>query len=124
MTRSEGEVMSALLKEHRVTALAVVGGGFLVLVSIGGLVNPDDGPDGVDRWFWVITGVAELALLGGPWGLRQGVVKVWAAYALIVIGLISVASFWWLFFVPAVVAVAVLVAGVMRRGLERELRPT
>ena len=115
--------MNTFLKEHWVTALAGLAGGFLVLVSIGGLINPDDGPDGVDRWFWALTGAAGLGLFGGLWGLHRGMVKVWAAYALIVIGLIVVASFWWLFFVPAVVAVAVLVAGVMMRGLERELRP-
>jgi hypothetical protein len=48
--------MKTLLKEHWVTALAVLAGGFLVLVSMAGLVNPDDGPDGMDRWVWALTG--------------------------------------------------------------------
>lgn len=116
--------MLTTAKERWVTVLALLAGGFLVFVSIVGFVFPDDGPDGVDRAFWLIPFAAGLALFGGLWGLRSGSMKVSVANGLIVIGLIAVASFWWMFFVPAVIAVTVLVAGVMKRGLERELSLT
>ena len=44
------------------------------------------------------------------------------SYALIVVGMIVLGVFFfWVVFVPLIVALVVLYAGVFRRGLEREL---
>lgn len=72
--------------------------------------------------FLLIFGPLGIGLFLGMWLLHRGGLTVWAN-VLIVAGLVGAASFFWLFFVPLVLAGVVLWFGVVRGGLAQELRP-
>jgi hypothetical protein len=113
--------MNTVLREHWITALSVLAAGFLIFVSVAGLRASDPEYVTNDRVVGVVAGLGALALLGGLWGLRSKRLELWAANALIVPALIVVAMFFWLFLVPLIVAAVLLYAGVIKRGLPREL---
>jgi hypothetical protein len=111
------------LKNHWITTLTLIAAGFLAFVGIGVLF----GDDGVEAWRVAYTAgslTGTLAILGGLWGLRTGGLGLGVANALVVVGLLVLSvGYWWFVFVPPIVALIVLYAGVIRHGLERELRP-
>jgi hypothetical protein len=121
--RKEG-VMKDAFRNHWITALAALSAAFLVATGIAMIVSGGEFGETEVRIFGVVGSIAGLALITGLWGLRGGQLTRWVAHALIVAGLVVLgAGFWWFVFVPPVVALAVLYAGVIRGGLERELRP-
>lgn len=111
------------LRAHWMTALTVVAAGFLAVVGLAFLAGAGEG----DRGEFVALGIGNLvgaaALAAGLWGLRSGRVGHRVSNVLVVVGLIGVGLYWWMF-VPAAVALALLYAGVIRGGLERELAAT
>lgn len=114
--------MITTFKAHWITVLAVLGAAFLLFLGFSFITNPDEGREGLDRVFGAVFGLIGIGLLGGLWGLRTGGLHLWVAHALIIVGAITVGMFFWLFLVPLIVALALLYAGVYKRGLERELR--
>lgn len=108
---------------HWMTVLAVVAVGFLAVVGVAFLAGAGEG----DRAEFVALGIGNLvgagALAAGMWGLRSGRVGHRVSKVLVVVGLIGVGLYWWMV-VPAVVALVLLHAGVIRGGLDRELAPT
>jgi hypothetical protein len=113
------------VKDHWVTALTLLGTGFLVVVGIALIVTGGDDNSGEVRAYGVAGLLGALAILAGLQGLRTGRPKPPIAYALIVIGMLVLGiGFFWFVLLPSVLALVVLYAGVFRRGLERELKPT
>jgi len=117
--------MKDAFRNHWITALSVLGAGFLVATGIGMMVSGGEFDETEIRIYGVVGSLGGMALIGGLWGLRGGQLRRWVAHALIVVGFVVLgAGFWWFVFLPPVVALAVLYAGVIRGGLERELRPS
>jgi hypothetical protein len=116
--------MMAALKAHWITALATLGVLFLWFIGIAFIADPDDGRQTVDVVFGTMFGLVGVGLLAGLWGLHTGRLPLWVAHTLIVVGAIAVGAFFWLFLVPLAIALPVLYFGVIRIGLERELRPS
>lgn len=114
--------MITSVKAHWITALAVVGVVFLLFIGIAFITGPDEGRETADRIIGAIFALIGIGLFAGLWGLRTGRLQLWVAHTLITIGAIVVGAFFWLFLVPLIVALALLYAGVFKRGLERELR--
>ena len=116
------------VKNHWVTALALLGTVFLLVVGIALIVTGGDDSSGEgvpERIVGVIAVLGGLAILGGLEGLRRGQDRLSISYALIVVGMIVLGVFFfWVVFVPLIVALVVRYAGVFRRGLERELKAT
>ena len=54
----------------------------------------------------------------------MGRLKLWVAHTLIIVGAVVTASFFWLLLIPTIIGLTVVYAGVIKRGLERELRPS
>ncbi len=108
------------LRAHWMTALTVVGTGFLAVVGVAFLAGAGEG----DRAEFVALGIGNLvaaaALMVGMWGMRSGRVSHRASNILLVVGLIGVGLYWWML-VPALVALVLLYAGVIRGGLRHEL---
>ncbi len=108
------------LREHWLTGLSLLFAAFFIL---GGLL-------GAARVAFLLVLVPlGVALLLGLWLLREGR-AIPAAYVLIVVPLVlaGLGFFWlslfvWLFFIPTIVALVVIVFGVIKGGLARELRP-
>lgn len=117
-------VAVGFLRKHWLTVttlLMVAFIGFLALML--SVSDPDPGDDfrvlGV-----VVLGTCGLVLLGGMWLLREGR-STPVAYTLIVgVTLFVGVGFFWMFFVPTVLAVVIIFFGVVRGGLVRELRPS
>ena len=109
-----------MVRGRWITALTAIAAGFLAVVGVALLVNPGDG----DYAEFVVWGVGSLvgaaALAMGMWGLRSGRVGRRFTSVLVVVGLAVVGMFWWMV-IPAVLALVVLYAGVIRGGLRREL---
>ena len=110
------------VKDHWITALAVLAVVFLLFMSVASLMASDPEYESEDRVTAALAGLFALALIGGLWGVRTGRIKLWVAHTLIVPSVVFVGMFFWLFFVPTIAALALLYAGVIRRGLEAELR--
>lgn len=109
-----------MVRGRWITALTAIAAGFLGVVGVALLVNPGDG----DYAEFVVWGIGSLvgaaALAIGMWGLRSGRIGRRVTSGLVVVGLAVVGMFWWMV-IPAVLALVVLYAGVIRGGLRREL---
>lgn len=116
--------MMTAIKSHWLTAVALLGVAFLVLLSVASLAADDPEYGTEDRIAGIAAALGALALLGGLWALRVNRFKLWVAYVLIVVGLVVLASYFWMFLIPTILALVLLIAGVIRGGLERELRPS
>lgn len=112
------------IKNHWITTLTVFAVAFLWFVSIG-VVAGSDGTFEAWRVGYLVGGIlAGSAILIGLWGIRSGRLRLWVANTLIVAGLVVfTAGYWWFVFIPPIIALVVLYAGVIRRGLDRELSP-
>ena len=109
-----------MVRAYWITALTVVAAGFLAVLGVAFLAGAGEG----DRAESVASGigcvVGAVALVVGMWGLWSGRFGRRVANVLVVVGLVGVGLWWWMF-VPAVVALVLLYAGVIRGGLGREL---
>jgi len=112
------------VKQHWITALALLTAAFLAFLSIAGFLASDPEYQTEDRVTGVLAALAAAAVIGGLWGLRTGRLRLWVAHTLIVLGSVFTAMFFWLFFVPTIIAATVIYTGVIKRGLERELLPS
>ncbi len=116
--------MKDAVRKHWITGLSVLAVAFLVSSGIAMTVTGGEFDETGVRVVGVVASIAGLALAGGLWGLRAGR-RRWVAHALIVVGLVVLgAGFWWFVLIPPVLALAVLYAGIVKGGLERELRPS
>lgn len=128
---TEGAADVGVVKRHWITALSVLAAVFLVFLSVASFSASDPDYEVEDRIFGgggpspgsrVVVALGALALLGGLWGLRTGRLKLWVAHTLIILGAVVTASFFWLV-IPTIVGITMVYAGVIKGGLERELRP-
>lgn len=110
------------VRAHWLTTLTLLGAVFLVVVGAGMIVSGgDDDSTGV-RIYGAIGLLGGLALFGGLHLLRSGTGRDTPSTALIIVGMLILGlGFWWFIFIPAIIASVVLVFGVYRRGLHREL---
>ncbi len=102
------------------TGLAALSAGFLLFVGVALILGPDQGQGVSDRAFGAGFFIAGVLLIVGLTRLRVQPGSVWIAQTLIVVGALAVAMFWWLL-VPAIMAAVLIYAGVVRKGLQREL---
>ncbi len=101
------------------TGVAMLVGLFLVFMTVG--IGVDDGSNGAERFFGVgVMGVASIAFIGGLLGLRSGRLSKIVANAGIVVGVAGTLIWFWMV-IPPIFALVVLVFGVVRGGLAREL---
>lgn len=111
------------VKNHWITALSLAVSLLLVAMGIGVLFGDFDS----EAWRVAYSAgsiLGALAIVGGLWGLRTGRLRHGVADSLIVVGVVVFgAGYWWLVFVPPVLALLVVYVGVIRNGLERELHP-
>jgi drug/metabolite transporter (DMT)-like permease len=111
------------LRQHWITGLGVLTSAFLAFLGVAFFVDPGEGDN---YWEFVLAGSMSLlgaaAMAAGLWGLRSARIGRLGAHALVVVGVLVLAMFWWMMF-PVVVAAVLLYAGIVRGGLERELRP-
>lgn len=115
--------MVAALKNHWITGLALLGAAFMVTTGIAMMATGGDFDDDGVRVYGVLASLGGLVILGGLWGLWSGRLDRVLAQGLIVVGMLALGVlFWWFVLVPPVVALAVLWAGVVKKGLVRELR--
>ena len=112
-TTEETNDMGAV-KRHWITALSVLAAVFLVFFSVASRGS---------HHRRVVAALGALALVGGLLGLRTERLKLWMAHTLIIVGAVVTASFFWLLWIPTIIGLTVVYAGVIKRGLERELRP-
>ena len=111
--------------KHWITGLSVLAAVFLLATGIAMIATGGEFDETGVRVLGVVASIAGLALVGGLWGIRTGQPGRRVAHALIVVGLIVLgAGFWWFVFIPPIIALAVLYAGVIKGGLQRELRPS
>ena len=115
--------MNSLWRRHGLTTLSVVMAGFMLFIAVASAVDTADST-GNRSVGGVTFGVFGLALLLGLWLLREGRARG-VAYALIVVpaALVGVGLFWMLL-IPTIMAFVVILFGVVRGGLVRELRPS
>ncbi len=107
------------VRENWNTGVAVLVGLFLVFMTVG--IGVDDASNGAERFFGVgVMGVASIAFIGGLWGLRSGRLSKTVANAGIVVGVVGTLIWFWMV-IPPIFALVVLVFGVVRGGLAREL---
>ena len=110
------------LREHWLTWLSLLFAAFLVGIGLVGAVDLDESA-GARVAFLLVLVPLGVALLLGLWLLREGR-AIPAAYVLIVVPLVLAGlGFFWLLFIPTIVALVVIVFGVIKGGLARELRP-
>lgn len=115
--------MKTGIKNHWITGLSLLGASFLLLTGTAMIITGGEFNETGVRVFGVFAGLGGLSLLGGLWGLRTGRLKPWVTYALITVGVLVLgAGFWWFVFIPPIIALIVLYAGVIRQGLARELQ--
>lgn len=110
------------LRRHWITGLAVLTAGFLAFVGVALFVDPGEGEHSEFVFWGTMSFLGAAALATGLWGLRSGQIGRLGAHGLVVVGLLVAGMYWWML-VPAAVAIVLLYAGVVRGGLERELRP-
>lgn len=114
--------MMTAVKNHWITGLTLLGSAFMLATGIGMLVSGGEFNDDGIRVFGGFATLAGLAILAGLWGLRSGKVQRIVAHGVIVVGMLVLGvGYWWFVFVPPVLALAVLWAGVVKQGLVREL---
>jgi hypothetical protein len=114
--------MMTILKDHWITGLALLAAAFLVFISIAAFGASDPEYRTEDRIAGVMAGVAALSLVAGLWSLRGGRLGLWISHTMIVLGGVVTAMFFWMLLIPTVIGLTVIYAGVIRRGLQRELR--
>jgi hypothetical protein len=110
------------LRQHWITGLAVLTAAFLAFVGMAFFVDPGEGEYREFVFWGTMSLLGAAALATGLWALRSARIGRHGAHALVVVGLLVAAMYWWMF-LPAAVAVLLLYAGVVRGGLARELRP-
>ncbi len=111
------------LRNHWMTILSLLTAGFLVFLSVAGFTASDPEYTTEDRVAGAVAAVGAVALTAGLWTLRSGRRPRWMGYVLIIPAVAFAGMFFWLYLVPTIVALVLLYAGVLRRGLERELTP-
>ena len=120
---TEGDGAGSPLKDHWLTALALIAAALQVFLCLAATFTSDPEFRDEDRVVAVVTGIGATALLAGLWGIRTRALPSRAANTLIVIGAVATALWFWLFLVPGIIGVALIYWGVMKGGLERELHP-
>jgi hypothetical protein len=114
--------MSSFWQRHGLTTVALVMAGFMLFIAIASALDVDS--DGNRVVGGVTFGVLGLALLCGLWLLREGR-ATGVAYASIVVPAVLVGvGLFWMLFIPTIMAFVVILFGVVRGGLVRELRPS
>ena len=110
------------LREHWLTGLSLLFAASLILLPIARAFSSEDST-GARIAFYVVLVALGVALLVGLWLLREGRPQP-AAYILISVpvALVGLATPW-LYFIPMIPALLVIVFGVIKGGLARELRP-
>ena len=112
------------LRANWITALVGLSAGLLVIAGVGMIASGGEFDETEVRVYGVVSLLGGFALVAGLWLLRSGNTASWISHSLLVVGIIVLgAAFWWLL-IPPVIALLLLYAGVFRRGLERELRPS
>ncbi len=112
------------IKNHWVTGLALLATAVLILSGFGMIISGGSESEAGVRVYGAVMLLGGLVLLSGLWGLRSGRLNLVLAHVLVVAGAIVFGvGLWWLVLVPPVIALVVVYSGVVRRGLERELRP-
>jgi hypothetical protein len=109
-----------MFRGHWNTTVAIVVAGFLIFLGVGVGVFESDQSAGERTLFIGVFGLAGIALLCGLWLLAHSS-RTALAYTLIVIGSLAAAVWWWMV-LPTILALVVLISGVLRGGLARELR--
>lgn len=113
-----------LLRRYRLTALTL--GLAATSVVLGVLLLFDNDTDtAADAMFAIVVGVSGLALVGGLSLHRARKVDPAVCNGFVVVGIaMAIATYWWLFLVPVLVGAAIVWFGVVKNGLEAELRPS
>ena len=110
------------LRRHWLTGLSLLFAATLILSGLGGALSPSQST-GVRIAVLVVLVPLGVALLVGLWLLREGRPKP-AAYILIVVPVAFAGlGFFFLLLIPTILALLVIVFGVIKGGLARELRP-
>jgi hypothetical protein len=111
-------------QKHWVTAATLLMVAFTLAIAVAIALDVDDSSAAERTFGGVVLGICGLALLAGMWLLREGRATR-LAYALIVVVTLFVGvGFFWLLFIPTILAVVIIFFGVVRGGLVRELRPS
>jgi hypothetical protein len=109
------------IRSYWISTLAALVGLYDLFLAVA--IGVDEGSTGSEKLFGaVVLGIAGIALFAGLWAIRRGRLSTWTRNGLIAIGLAPAVAFFWMV-VPPIVAIVVLVFGVARSGLARELAP-
>jgi hypothetical protein len=108
-----------LVTRYWITGLAVLLGLFEVFIAVAILV--DEEQSWQEEAFGVgVMALTAIALFGGLWILRSGRLSTTVGLVLVAVGLLGGIIWFWMV-IPLVVALMVLIFGVVRGGLQREL---
>jgi hypothetical protein len=114
----------AAVRNHWITGLSLVSAVFMLATGTAMAVSGGEFDETGVRLFGGAAIVGGVSVLGGLWGLRQSSVQPRFAYGLVVAGMVVLGGvYWWFVFVPPLLALAVVWAGVVKKGLVRELSP-
>jgi len=110
-------------QKHGLTVAALLMVAFVLFLSVAIALDTEDSISGRTTG-GIVFGVCTIALVAGLWLLREGRSTA-VAYTLIVVGaLVPGVGFFWMFFLPTILAFVIIFFGVFRGGLVRELRPS
>lgn len=112
------------LRNHWITWLSLVAAAFMLVTGTAMLITGGEFDEAEVRTIGAFAVVGGLLTLAGLGGLRTGRASARLSHAMIVAAMLILAiGYWWFVFVPPLVALAVIWAGVFRQGLSRELHP-
>jgi hypothetical protein len=110
-----------LVTRYWITGLAVLLGLFYVFIAVAILVDEGDEQSWQEEAFGVgVMALTAIALFGGLWILRSRRLSPSVGLGLVTVGLLGGIIWFWMV-IPLVVALLVLVFGIVRGGLQREL---
>lgn len=110
------------LKNHWITWLSIIAAGFMLVTGTAMTVTGGEFNETEVRVVGIFGVLGGLLALAGLVSLRSRLTNPTLAYGMIVLAMSILAiGYWWFVFVPPLVAVVVVWAGVIREGLSREL---
>jgi hypothetical protein len=111
-------------QKHWVTAATLLMVAFILFLAVAIALDVDDSSTAERTFGGAVLGICGLALLAGMWLLREGRATPVAYTLIVVVTLFVGVGFFWLLFIPTILAVVIIFFGVVRGGLVRELRPS
>jgi hypothetical protein len=112
------------MKQYWLTIVSGLIGAFSVVLAVSVLLFNEDETSAGYAFLLSLLILIGVLMLAGLWWLRDGRLSETICLSLVGVGLVAFGVTWfWMLFIPTVVALIVLWFGIVKRGLVVELRP-